>query len=108
MVSVVRLQASVPRETKLVITVQRASNLPRRLGAGGGGVRAVSPSRMTGECSRHVWTLAWLFAACMAPTAGKQFDCTRVQASASGDSSPSCLSHGREWIVWCMPYRPAA
>jgi hypothetical protein len=43
------LQASVPRETKLVITVQRASNLPRRLAAGGAGVRAVSPSRMTGE-----------------------------------------------------------
>lgn len=45
------LQASVPRETKLVITVQRASNLPRRTAAGGGGVRAQSPNRMTGEAA---------------------------------------------------------
>jgi hypothetical protein len=43
------LQATVPRETQLVITVQRASNLPRRIAAGGGGVRAKSPNRMTGE-----------------------------------------------------------
>jgi hypothetical protein len=42
-------QASVPRETKLVITVQRASNLPRRIAAGGGGVRAQSPNRVNGE-----------------------------------------------------------
>lgn len=42
------LQASVPRDTQLVITVQRASNLPHRIAAGGGGVRAQSPNRMAG------------------------------------------------------------
>jgi hypothetical protein len=45
-----QLQATVPRDTQLVITVQRASNLPRRLAAGGAGVRAQSPSRVTGVC----------------------------------------------------------
>lgn len=46
-----RLQATVPRDTQLVVTVQRASNLPRRMAAAGGGVRAQSPNRATARAS---------------------------------------------------------
>lgn len=46
------MQASVPRDTQLVITLQRASNLPLRLGPGGAGMRAVSPTRLSGEQAR--------------------------------------------------------
>jgi hypothetical protein len=42
-------QASVPRDTLLVITLQRASNLPCRLAAGGAGVQQQSPNRTSGE-----------------------------------------------------------
>eukprot|EP00878_Enallax_costatus_P041472 GHUV01048262.1.p1 GENE.GHUV01048262.1~~GHUV01048262.1.p1 ORF type:complete len:320 (+),score=99.12 GHUV01048262.1:563-1522(+) len=45
--AVKKLQAHVPRDTRLVITLQRASNLPRRL-AVGGGVRQQSPNRSSG------------------------------------------------------------
>eukprot|EP00775_Hariotina_reticulata_P004277 gene4277-4531_t len=43
-----RLQASVPRDTLLVVTLQRASNLPCRLSAGGAGARQQSPNRTSG------------------------------------------------------------
>ncbi|KAF6253850.1 hypothetical protein COO60DRAFT_1463007 [Scenedesmus sp. NREL 46B-D3] len=46
--AVKKLQACVPRDTQLVITLQRASNLPRRLAPGGGGVRQSSPNRTSG------------------------------------------------------------
>eukprot|EP00879_Flechtneria_rotunda_P017698 GHRR01018550.1.p1 GENE.GHRR01018550.1~~GHRR01018550.1.p1 ORF type:complete len:809 (+),score=288.09 GHRR01018550.1:245-2428(+) len=44
--TVKRLQSQVPRDAQLVITLQRASNLPRRL-AVGGGVRQSSPNRLS-------------------------------------------------------------
>lgn len=39
------LQACVPADALLIVTLQRASNLPRRMAAIGGGARTQSPAR---------------------------------------------------------------